>query len=231
MGSAAAYRSFVGHIAARAGMAAFVADYPLAPETPFPAAFDQACAAYRGLLAAGHRGVVLAGDSAGGGLTLAVLAALAADGAVVERPLAAIVMSPWIDLALGGDSIAERAGVDPLLTREGLAGAAAAYLGGHDPGDPRACALAAPMRGLPPVQIHVGENEILSDDATRYAAAVERAGGTAELHVWEGMIHVFPVNVTLLAAARRALELMGAFAASALPAASGARGGSGSDDG
>lgn len=212
LGSAAAYRHFVGQIAVRAGMAAFVADYAPAPETPFPAAFDDGMAAYRGLVAEGHRRIILAGDSAGGGLALALLAAVTAAADLPCRPLAAIVVSPWIDLALGSASVETRAEADPLLSREQLARAAASYLRGHDPHDPRVDALAAPMRGLPPVQLHVGEDEILRDDAARYAAALERAGGAAELHAWSGMPHIFPVGVPFLAAAEQALELMGAFA-------------------
>lgn len=211
LGSAAAYRNFVGQIASRAGMAAFVADYALAPEHPFPAAFDDAMAVYRGLLAEGHRRIVLGGDSAGGGLTLALLAAIAADDGLSCKPLAAVVVSPWIDLSLSGDSIESRAKADPLLNRDQLVQAAALYLRDADPGDPRASALAARRTGLPPVQIHVGEDEILLDDAVRYTAAVEASGGSVDLHIWRGMIHVFAANVSVLSAAGDALDLVGTF--------------------
>lgn len=208
IGSAAAYRHFVGQIAARAGMAAFVADYALAPERPFPAAFNDAHAVYRAMIEDEYASIVLAGDSAGGGLALALLAAVGGEGG----PRAAIAMSPWIDLAFGGESIETRAKADPLLTRDRLAASASLYLGAHDPADPRVSALAAPIADLPPVQIHVGSDEILLDDSQRYADAVHRSGGDVDLHVWAGMVHVFPASVALLDAAKDALDRIGAFA-------------------
>lgn len=213
LGSAAAYRHFAGQIAARAGAATFVADYALAPERPFPAAFDDAKTVYRGLAEAGFTRIALVGDSAGGGLALALLAAATADAAAggVPGPVAAAVMSPWLDLALTGDSMDAKASADPLLTRERLADAAKLYLGAQDACDPRASALEGNLTGLPPILLHVGEAEILLDDARRYAAAIEAAGGSAELHVWQGMAHVFPASLALLRAAAEALDLTGEF--------------------
>lgn len=213
VGSAAAYQHFAGQVAARAKAATFVPDYALAPERPFPAAFDDARTAYHGLASAGFHRIALAGDSAGGGLALALLAAVTADAAMDSRPspVAAAVMSPWIDLALTGDSMHARASADPLLSRTSLASAARMYLGGQDPHDPLASALSGTFAGLPPIFLHVGEDEVLLDDARRYAAAVDAAGGNAELHVWQGMVHVFPANLALLRAAPEALDLIGNF--------------------
>ncbi len=142
IGSAQAYQHFVGQIAARAGAAAFAPEYRLAPEHPFPAAVDDALAAYSGLAAQGFTTIALVGDSAGGGLALVTLAqAVASAQGGGASPRCAAVMSPWTDLALSGASITDRAAADPLLTRDGLAVAAARYLDGHDPRDPRASPL------------------------------------------------------------------------------------------
>jgi epsilon-lactone hydrolase len=213
LGSAQAYRHFAGQIATRAEAAVFVANYGLAPERPFPAAVDDADAAYRGLALAGFSSIAVAGDSAGGGLALitaARMARAARDGSV-PRPAAVCVMSPWIDLALTSDSIGARAKHDPLLTRDALEDARRLYLGQANAKDPRASPLYGDLTDLPPVLLHVGADEILLDDARRYAHLLANSGPAAELHVWEGMVHVFPANLVLLQAAREALDLAGEF--------------------
>ena len=212
-GSARAYRHFVGQIAARAQVVAFVPEYALAPEHPFPAAVDEAQACYRGLVEKGFGKIVLAGDSAGGGLALALLSSLVAKARDVSafRPVGAAVMSPWTDLALSGMSMETRAEADPLLTKESLASTARLYLGGHDPRDPLASPLYGDLAGLPPVRIHVGEDEVLLDDSVRYGERIENHGGTVQIHTWQGMIHVFPSNVALLHAAKEALDDIGNF--------------------
>lgn len=142
---------------------------------------------------------MIAGDSAGGGLALALLL-LTTAGAQKEglpKALAAVVISPWTDLALTSDSIADRAMADPLLTREALDGAAQQNMGDQDRHDPKASALYGNMSGLPPVLFHVGEDEVLLDDSRRFANRLEAAGGVAELHIWEGMTHVFASNAAL----------------------------------
>jgi len=212
LGSAKAYRNFVGQIADRAKMAAFVVDYSLAPERVFPAALEDAKAVYLGLAAAGCSRLVIAGDSAGGGLALSLLLLTteAARTGASSKPCAAIVMSPWTDLALTGESMADRASADPLLTREALNEAAQLYLGDHDRRDPRASALYGNMNGLPPVLFHVGEDEVLLDDSRRFAGRIEAAGGVAELHIWEGMTHVFASN-RALQSAKDAMANIGEF--------------------
>ena len=214
LGSAQAFRHFAGQVAARTRAPAFVADYRLAPEHPFPAALDDATAACRGLVETGARSIALVGDSAGGGLALALLAALHADEARLSRlPCAAAVMSPWTDLALTGPSLRGRAADDPFLTEGVLAAMAALCLNGHDPRDPRASPLYGRRSGLAPVQVHVGTHEVLLDDARRYAASTRCRGNPVALHVWEGMSHVFPSSVGRLVAAGHALDLIGAFLA------------------
>jgi acetyl esterase/lipase len=199
-GSARAFRHFVGHLAARAGIAAFVADYRLAPEHRFPAAFDDARAAYRGLVAQlGEGRVALVGDSAGGGLALSLLKEQ-------RGAPCGVLLSPWTDLALTGASIEARAADDPLLTRAALEGGIRHYLGAHDPRDPRASSLYGPTSFTPPVQVHVGTSEILLDDARRLATADHM-----DVHVWDGMPHVFPRNLALFEAARACHEIIATF--------------------
>jgi epsilon-lactone hydrolase len=208
LGSANAYRHFAGQIAARAKATVFIADYKLAPEHRFPAALDDAKAAYRGLVEGGARRIAIVGDSAGGGLALALLSIVQSEGAA---PVAAVVMSPWTDLALTGGSLEDRADDDPLLTREMLSKTAASYLNGHDPRDPLASPLYGALAGRPPIQLHVGTSEVLLDDTRRYAERARAAGVEAVAHIWEGMTHVFPSSVGTLEAAERALTLIGNF--------------------
>ncbi len=213
LGSASAYRNFVGQIAHAAGLSAFAPDYRLAPEHRFPAAVEDAQSVYRGLGELSFSEILLVGDSAGGGLTL-VLAALASAAARSGRqraPRAAAVMSPWTDLALTGATLVSKAEADPFLTPAALQSAALQYLGAHDPRDPLASPLYGDPAGLPPVMIQVGEDEILLDDARRYAERVARAGGDIQLHQWAGMPHVFPANIGVLGAARQAVDELGRF--------------------
>jgi acetyl esterase/lipase len=120
-------------------------------------------------------------------------------------------MSPWTDLALTGDSMETRAEADPVSTQQALATAAHLYLGHHEPLDPRTSPLYGDLTGLPPILIHVGEDEVLLDDSTRYGERVERNGGSCQVNIWEGMMHVFPSNVSALHAAKAALDDVGDF--------------------
>jgi monoterpene epsilon-lactone hydrolase len=210
LGSAEAYRHYVGQIAIRAGVPAFVADYSLAPERPFPNALDDALAAYRGLAGLGYVRIAIAGDSAGAGLALAVLRRVSKDTSL-PRPAGAMVASPWTDLALTGASMETRAKVDPIGKRSMLIEAAAMYLGSGDRRDPSASPLDGDLSLLPPVLIHVGEDEILLDDSLRYAERLEEAGGLVTAHVWRGMPHVFCGLVGMLQAAPEALDIAGVF--------------------
>jgi monoterpene epsilon-lactone hydrolase len=212
LGSAAAYRNFVGQIAARAKVAIFIVDYGTAPEQTFPSAVKDAEAVYRNLSEAGFLRLAIAGDSAGGGLALVLLLLMvaASKSSSIIKPAAAAVMSPWTDLAATGKSMEHRAKSDPLLTRDALQKAAELYMGAHDRKDPQASPLYADFTAVPPILFHVGEGEILLDDSCRAAEKIEAAGGNAEIHIWEGMTHVFLSNLSLQAA-QEAVDGVGEF--------------------
>ncbi len=212
LGSAEAITHFAGQIAARVGVNAFVPEYRLAPEHPFPAAIDDVVAAYLGLVAEGAERIVVVGDSAGGGLTLSLLSTLAAEntkGTVL--PAGAAVMSPWTDLALTGESFETRADADPIFTRGVLQGFADMYLQGQDATDPRASPLHAGLDGLPPVRIDVGDNEVLLADSVRYADRARAAGVDITLSVWEGMPHVFQSSLGPFRAAEQSVDAISGF--------------------
>ncbi len=216
MGSAKAYCHFAGHFARQSGQAVFVADYRLAPEHPYPAALDDAVAVYQGLLASGRLRVLLIGDSAGGGLTLSLLSRLQAMPGTTQ-PVAAIALSPWTDLGNRSHSHQTRHDAELYLSKSMVDACAAMYLGHTSAQDPGASPLYASLHGLPPLQLHVGRDEILLDDSLHYAERADAAGVAVALHVWDGMPHVFPNATGLLQAADQALALMAAFIATHLP--------------
>lgn len=214
-GTAAAYRGFVSQVASRAGVAALAIDYPLAPEATLPAAPNAALAAWVWLVGRGFDRIAVVGDSAGGGLSLVTLASLVgrADG---PAPVAGVVFSPWTDLTLSGPSMSDPARQDPLIGREYLQDCARKYVGSRDAADPLASPLLGDLRGLPPLLIQVGTDERLLDDATRYAARAAEAGVAVRLEVWEGLHHVFQLDVAHLDSSRRALDRAAAFLRHAL---------------
>jgi acetyl esterase/lipase len=216
LGTAEAFRNQASHFAKLAGADTFVPDYRRAPEDPFPAAVDDAWAVYRALAQEADK-IAVAGDSAGGALALAILAAAASPAGRDVRPArGAVVMSPWVDLALTGKSMQERAEADPIFTRDVLAAFAAEYLQGQDPREPSASPLYGALTGLPPLRIDVGEDEILLDDSKRYAERARAAGVEVTLAIWAGMPHGFQGAVGKLVAANKAVEAAGRFLAARL---------------
>lgn len=189
-GSPRSHRHLAGDIAKRAGVVALVPDYRLAPENPFPAAVDDALAVYRDALKQFAPGrIAIAGDSAGGGLTVAVL--LAARDAGLPMPAAAICISPWTDMTASGASYSERAAADPLVTMDGLVRWRQFYIGDGDRRHPLASPAHADLKGLPPLLIQVGGDEILLDDARLLADKARAVGIDTVLEVWPQMIHVW----------------------------------------
>jgi monoterpene epsilon-lactone hydrolase len=207
-GTARAYRNLVGHIASSAGADAFIPDYRLAPEHPFPAAVTDVEACYRGLVDKGIKKIAVVGDSAGGNLAL-VLLSIASNGG--NAPVGAVAISPVTDLALTGESYETRAEADPYFTKSQAARLVASYLGETEPKNPLASPLYGDLSGLPPIRVHVGDDEVLFDDSRRYADRAVAAGVDAELDVWMGMPHGFVTGIGQFDAARQSLNAIGAF--------------------
>ena len=213
IGSSFGYRPLFSALARAAGARGLALDYRLAPESPFPAAVDDAVSGYRGLLDLGIEpgAIAIAGDSAGGGLTVAML--VAARDAGLPMPAAAVAISPWADMECSGASMSSKAAVDPTLIREGLVGLGSVYLNGASPRSALASPIYANLAGLPPLLIQVGSAEILLDDATRLAAAAGAADVEVQLEICARMPHVWHLFAFALSEAREAIDRAGAFIA------------------
>ena len=211
IGSINTHRSLAARLSRASGARVLVIDYRLAPEHPHPAAVDDAVAAYRWMLAQGLKParITVAGDSAGGGLTVATL--LAIRDAKLPLPGAGACLSPWVDLEGIGESMTTKAGVDPIVQKTGLLQMAAAYLGGKDPRTPLAAPLYADLSGLPPLLIQVGTAETLLDDASRLAERARKAGVTVSYEPWESMIHVWHLFAPMLDEGQQAIDRIGEF--------------------
>jgi epsilon-lactone hydrolase len=190
MGGLSTHGPFAARLSADAGIAALALDYRLAPEHPFPGALDDALAAFDWLVDRGIDAgrIVVAGDSAGGGLTLATLAALRDRGVT---PAAGVALSPWADLTCTNGSHQSLAEADPMVEPGPLLTYAEAYANGHPLDDPRLSPSLGDLANLPPVLIQVGGLEVLLDDSLQLAAGIEAAGGSVTLQRWDEAIHVF----------------------------------------
>jgi len=211
IGSIDSHRNLVSQIAAASGCRALLVDYRLGPEHRFPVAVEDAAASYRWLISQGYEPAktAIAGDSAGGGLTAATLVSLRDSGDPL--PAAAMLLSPWTDLEMSGDSCRTVGWRDPLVSVGILRNYAHRYLGTGDAKDPLASPLYADLRGLPPLCIHVGTCEVLLDDARRLAEKAGRDGVDVELFVGEDMIHVWQFYSPLVPESREAIDKLGAF--------------------
>lgn len=217
IGSIKTHRCLAGWISRAAQARVLIIDYRLAPENPHPAAVEDALAAYRFMLDSGvnpSRSVV-AGDSAGGGLTVAAL--LAIRDAKLSLPAAAVCISPWVDMEGSGESMKTKAAVDPMVSNGNLGEMAAAYLGGKDPRTPLASPLYADLKGLPPMLIQVGTSEVLLDDASRLAERARQAGVEVVYEPWENMIHVWQIFLPMLDEAKQAVDRIGEYVRSKTP--------------
>lgn len=211
IGSINTHRRLAYDISAASGARVLVIDYRLAPEHPFPAAVDDATTAWRWLLQQGlaTNRLAIAGDSAGGGLTLATLVNLRDQK--LGLPACAVAISPWVDLEGLGTSITTRSAQDPMVQKAGLLWMAGMYLNGKDAKTPLAAPLHADLKGLPPILVQVGTAETLLDDATRLAEKLHAAGGDVRLAVWPNMLHVFPLFAPILSEGREGCIEIGAF--------------------
>jgi phosphinothricin tripeptide acetyl hydrolase len=211
IGSPRSHRHLAAAIGAAARTRVLLPDYRLAPEHPFPAAVEDAVAAYRWLLERKlvPARLVIAGDSAGGGLTVAAMLALREAG--IPLPVAAVCISPWVDLTCGGASYETRVDADPIVKRVSVDQMAAAYLAGKDARTPLASPLFADLRGLPPLLIHVGNDEVLLDDAVGVADRARAAGVDATLDVWDKMVHVWHWFFPMLDEGQAAIDRIGEF--------------------
>lgn len=209
-GSPRTHRRLIGEIARAAGVRVLAPDYRLGPEFAFPAAVEDAWSVYWWLLEQGVNPsrLVIAGDSAGGGLTVALLLALREAG--MPLPAAAVCLSPWFDLALHGATLISNDSRD-YLSRHAINAAAAMYLGATDPHTPLASPLYADLRGLPPLLIQAGTAEMLLDDARRFARRAAQADVPVELELWENMVHVWHFLHPIEERARQAIRSIGRF--------------------
>jgi acetyl esterase/lipase len=211
-GSLVSHRRLVTEAGRAAKMRTLALGFRLAPEHPFPAALDDAWTAWRWLarqgIAAQH--IAVGGDSAGGGLTLALIGRLREAGEAL--PACAWLISPWTDLTLSGATLITKDAVDPIIHKAYLAELADAYVpAGMDRKDPQVSPLCADLRGLPPMLIQVGSAEALLADSTRLAAVAGEASVAVTLEIWPDMIHAWPMWNAHLEPGRRAFANAGAF--------------------
>lgn len=211
MGSARSYRSLVSHLAFNSGIRALSINFRLAPEHPYPEGLEDCIAAYQWLLDNGfppHK-IVLVGDSSGANLALAVMLAAKASG--TPLPAGCVALSPITDLTLSGDTVRTHYHRDPILSTIRSRRLIADYVTDHDPRDPLISPLYGDLHGLPPLLIHVGDRELLLDDARQFGKKAQEAGVKVELVVWPQMFHNFQMFVELMPEARQAVGQVARF--------------------
>lgn len=212
IGSAHGYRQFGARLAAATGARVLLPDYSLAPENPFPAAYNEGLAIYRALRGEfDHENLIISGDSGGGGLALAVLQALRDAGN--DLPAGGVLFSPWLDLTLTAESHSENKDKDPILNPDLLAALVQMYIGGTDVSadDPRVSPLFASFENLPPLLFLASSTECIRDDARSGHAKAREVGVSATYHEGEGMCHIWPIFADRLPEAREAVGMIGDF--------------------
>lgn len=217
-GSIKSHRHYVSRLAVAANVTAFHIDYRLAPEHPYPAAIEDALKAYRHILGLGIApdNLIVGGESAGGNLAAALLLTLKDKG--LPQPAGVYLLSPWLDMTTTADSYERVGRRDPMITRAGIDGVAAAYLGGQ-PDNPIASPVRADPSGLPPMLIQVGSEEVLLSDSTTFATNAALTGIDVTLHVAAGMPHAWPLFHFYLPSALAAIDEAGAWMQRRLQAA------------
>ncbi|PLT35162.1 alpha/beta hydrolase [Bacillus sp. V5-8f] len=191
VGSLNTHRDIASKLSRATATRVLVIDYRLAPENPYPAAIEDAVKAYRWVVSSGvsPERIIIGGDSAGGGLTMATLLSLREAGDTL--PAAAVLLSPWTDMEGTGESMESRASVDPWLNPEQTRQSPVLYIGSLDPRHPHVSPIYADLKGLPPMIVHVGNDEILLDDSVRLVEKARAAGIDVTFKIWEEMWHVF----------------------------------------
>lgn len=208
-GSFKTHRALIARIARAAHCKAIGINYAKAPEEPFPKAIEDGIKVYKQLIADGYKNIILGGDSAGGGLALALT--LEIMNQQLQMPSNLVLIAPWTDLTMSGDSIKSKADVDPMLPAHLLGFFAEKYYTTHDPTNPLISPLFADFKGFPPTLIQVGTSEVLLDDSIRVANKMKLANVTVELDVWNNMMHVWHYLGGIIPEANQAIEKIGNF--------------------
>ncbi len=209
VGSVNTHRALIARIARASKCKAVGINYRLAPEHPFPGALEDAYNAYLNLVELGVEDIIVAGDSAGGGLTLSLMQKLREEQ--LKMPRASVLISPWVDLTHSGESIRTKASIDPLIDPALLDVFASKYYQHHNPKDPLISPLFADLRGLPPTLIQVGGNEVLLDDATRIAKKLNKSDVAVDIQIWKKQMHVWHWMGGIVPEANKAIRAIGKF--------------------